>query len=40
VVRLLAPLTIPDAVLAEGLDILADAVRDAYGRGESKRAVA
>jgi 4-aminobutyrate aminotransferase len=40
VVRLLAPLTIPDAVLAEGLDILAEAVRDAYGRGESKRAVA
>src|ERR1700678_4435812 len=39
VVRLLAPLTIPDAVLSEGLDILADAVRDAYGR-ESKRAVA
>jgi 4-aminobutyrate aminotransferase len=39
VVRLLAPLTIPDAVLAEGLDILAAAVRDAYGR-ESKRAVA
>jgi 4-aminobutyrate aminotransferase-like enzyme len=39
VVRLLAPLTIPDAVLAEGLDILAAAVRDAYGR-ESTRAVA
>jgi 4-aminobutyrate aminotransferase len=39
VVRLLAPLTIPDAVLSEGLDILADAVRDAYGR-DSKRAVA
>jgi 4-aminobutyrate aminotransferase len=39
VVRLLAPLTIPDAVLGEGLDILADAVRDAYGR-DSKRAVA
>jgi 4-aminobutyrate aminotransferase len=39
VVRLLAPLTIPDAVLNEGLDILAAAVRDAYGR-ESKRAVA
>src|SRR6202789_280435 len=39
VVRLLPPLTIPDAVLAEGLDLLADAVRDAYGRG-AKRAVA
>ena len=39
VVRLLAPLTIPDAVLGEGLDILADAVREAYGR-DSKRAVA
>jgi len=39
VVRLLAPLTIPDAVLSEGLVILAAAVRDAYG-GESKRAVA
>ena len=39
VVRLLAPLTIPDDVLNEGLDILAAAVRDAYGR-ESKRAVA
>jgi len=39
VVRLLAPLTIPDAVLAEGLDVLAAAVRDAYGH-ESKRAVA
>jgi 4-aminobutyrate aminotransferase len=39
VVRLLAPLTIPDAVLAEGLDLLAAALRDAYGR-ESKRAVA
>src|SRR5271168_1561394 len=39
VVRLLAPLTIPDAVLGEGLDILAAAVRDAYGR-DSKRAVA
>src|ERR1700678_3012534 len=39
VVRLLAPLTIPDAVLSEGLDILAAAVRDAYGR-ESNRAVA
>jgi 4-aminobutyrate aminotransferase len=39
VVRLLAPLTIPDALLSEGLDILAAALRDAYGR-ESKRAVA
>jgi 4-aminobutyrate aminotransferase-like enzyme len=39
VVRLLAPLTIPDAVLSEGLDILAAALRDAYGH-ESKRAVA
>jgi 4-aminobutyrate aminotransferase-like enzyme len=39
VVRLLAPLTIPDDVLNEGLDILAAVVRDAYGR-ESKRAVA
>jgi len=39
VVRLLAPLTIPDAVLAEGLDILAASVREACGR-ESKRAVA
>jgi 4-aminobutyrate aminotransferase len=39
VVRLLAPLTIPDTVLSEGLDILADAVRDAYGR-DAKRAVA
>jgi 4-aminobutyrate aminotransferase len=39
VVRLLAPLTIPDAVLGEGLDLLAAALGDAYGR-ESKRAVA
>ncbi len=39
VVRLLAPLTIPDAVLSEGLDIMAAALADAYGR-ESKRAVA
>jgi len=39
VVRLLAPLTIPDSVLAEGLDMLADAARDAYGR-DTKRAVA
>ena len=39
VVRLLAPLTIPDAVLDEGLNLLAAALNDAYGR-ESKRAVA
>jgi 4-aminobutyrate aminotransferase/4-aminobutyrate aminotransferase/(S)-3-amino-2-methylpropionate transaminase len=39
VVRLLAPLTIPDAVLDEGLAILSEALRDAYGR-ESARAVA
>ena len=39
VVRLLAPLTIPDAVLEEGLNLLAAALNDAYGR-ESKRAVA
>ena len=39
VVRLLAPLTIPETVLAEGLDALAAALRDAYGR-ESNRAVA
>jgi 4-aminobutyrate aminotransferase len=39
VVRLLAPLTIPESVLNEGLDMLCAAVRDAYGR-ESKRAVA
>lgn len=39
VVRLLAPLTIPDAVLGEGLDLLAEALRDAYG-SETKRAVA
>ena len=39
VVRLLSPLTIPDAVLSEGLDILAAALRDACGQ-ESKRAVA
>jgi 4-aminobutyrate aminotransferase len=39
VVRLLAPLTIPDTVLEEGLAILAAAVEDAYGR-ESTRAVA
>jgi len=39
VVRLLAPLTIPDAVLEEGLGILAAALRDACGRA-STRAVA
>ncbi|MDB6086757.1 MAG: 4-aminobutyrate transaminase [Gammaproteobacteria bacterium] len=39
VVRLLAPLTIPDAVLDEGLAILSAALDDAYGR-ESARAVA
>ncbi len=39
VVRLLAPLTIPDEVLEEGLMILAAALQDAYGR-ESTRAVA
>ena len=39
VVRLLTPLTIPDLVLSEGLDILSDAVRAACGH-ESKRAVA
>ena len=39
VVRLLAPLTIPDAVLEEGLTILAAALQDALGR-ESARAVA
>ena len=39
VVRLLAPLTIPDAVLAEGLELLAAALKDARGV-ESARAVA
>src|SRR5271166_4017661 len=39
VVRLLSPLTIPDAVLEEGLNILAAAVKDACGV-ESARAVA
>jgi 4-aminobutyrate aminotransferase len=39
VVRLLAPLTIPDAVLEEGLSILSAALHDAHGR-ESTRAVA
>jgi 4-aminobutyrate aminotransferase len=39
VVRLLAPLTIPDAVLEEGLNILAAAFKDACGV-ESARAVA
>src|ERR1700727_165963 len=36
--RLLAPLTIPEAVLAEGLDVLADALQEACGV-ESARAV-
>jgi 4-aminobutyrate aminotransferase len=44
VVRLLAPLTIPDAVLEEGLGILSAAVKDAAGLGSvgsgSARAVA
>jgi 4-aminobutyrate aminotransferase-like enzyme len=39
VVRLLSPLTIPDAVLEEGLNILSAAVKDAVGV-ESARAVA
>jgi len=39
VVRLLAPLTIPDAVLTEGLAILSEAVAAAYGV-EADRAVA
>jgi 4-aminobutyrate aminotransferase/4-aminobutyrate aminotransferase/(S)-3-amino-2-methylpropionate transaminase len=39
VVRLLAHLTVPDAILEEGLTVLSAAVRDAYGR-ESTRAVA
>ncbi len=39
VVRLLAPLTIPDSVLEEGLGILAAALQDAHGR-ESTLAVA
>jgi 4-aminobutyrate aminotransferase len=39
VVRLLSPLTIPDAVLEEGLAILSAALNDAFGR-ESARAVA
>jgi 4-aminobutyrate aminotransferase-like enzyme len=39
VVRLLAPLTIPDAVLEEGLDILAASLNAALGR-EATRAVA
>ncbi|MGA2342144.1 MAG: 4-aminobutyrate--2-oxoglutarate transaminase [Steroidobacteraceae bacterium] len=39
VVRLLAPLTIPDPILEEGLKILSAAVKDASGF-ESKRAVA
>jgi 4-aminobutyrate aminotransferase-like enzyme len=39
VVRLLAPLTIPEAVLDEGLTLLEAALQDVYGR-ESARAVA
>src|SRR5450631_10443 len=39
VVRLLAPLTIPDDVLEEGLTILAASLQDVYGRA-SARAVA
>jgi len=39
VVRLLSPLTIPDAILEEGLNILAAALKDACGV-ESARAVA
>jgi 4-aminobutyrate aminotransferase len=39
VVRLLAPLTIPDGVLDEGLGLLEAAVKDACGH-DSKRAVA
>ena len=39
VVRLLAPLTIPEAVLEEGLGVLSAAVKDACGL-ESSRAVA
>ncbi len=39
VVRLLAPLTIPDAILEEGLTILSAAVQDAF-KVESARAVA
>jgi 4-aminobutyrate aminotransferase/(S)-3-amino-2-methylpropionate transaminase len=39
VVRLLAPLTIPDAVLSEGLDLLAASLKAARGV-ESARAVA
>ena len=39
VVRLLTPLTIPDAVLSEGLELLSESLRAAYGL-ESKRAVA
>src|ERR1700720_978432 len=39
VVRLLAPLTIPDAILEEGLNILCAAIKDARGI-ESARAVA
>jgi 4-aminobutyrate aminotransferase-like enzyme len=39
VVRLLAPLTIPDAVLDEGLGVLGDSIHAALGR-EPARAVA
>jgi 4-aminobutyrate aminotransferase-like enzyme len=39
VVRLLAPLTIQDGILAEGLDILAASLRAACGTS-SERAVA
>ncbi|MFI4891199.1 MAG: 4-aminobutyrate--2-oxoglutarate transaminase [Steroidobacterales bacterium] len=40
VVRLLSPLTIPDAVLEEGLNILAESVRAACGVSSEARAVA
>ena len=39
VVRLLSPLTIPDAVLEEGLGLLGDTLKVVYGR-EATRAVA
>jgi 4-aminobutyrate aminotransferase/4-aminobutyrate aminotransferase/(S)-3-amino-2-methylpropionate transaminase len=39
VVRLLAPLTIQDSILEEGLALLADSLREAFGQ-ESARAVA
>jgi 4-aminobutyrate aminotransferase-like enzyme len=38
-VRLLAPLTIQDSILEEGLALLADSLREAFGQ-ESARAVA